>query len=125
MGASDRPDGAHRPQAVSRRLAVFGAVGILVVAIGHFSGDLPAERQIEVRVTDPAVDRVQLSWKEGDEVLHRTTLAAPFGASRSAVQLSNGNHKLDISVRRGDDVRTKTRVIEVFEGSDHIVIDVP
>lgn len=108
-----------------KRLFAFGAVGGVVLAAGHFMGELPEERTVEVRVADDRIDRIELTWQEDDETVHRTLLAPPFERPKSPVRLSDGPHRLQLSVQRGAESSYEERHVDVAEGAATIVIDVP
>lgn len=110
---------------MNKRLLAFVAVGAVVLAAGHFVDELPAERTVEVRVTDTGIDQIELEWQQDDETVHRTRLAPPFDGHKSSVRLSDGQHRLQLSTRRGAESSHEERQIEVAEGAATIVIDVP
>ncbi len=107
-----------------RLLALLG-VAAVVVAARHWFGELPEERDVTIRVTDPSVDRVALTWHEGEEVVHHTDLGAPFEARPSKIQLRDGAHRVTVSLHRGAEVTLRERRVDVDADAAQIVLDVP
>lgn len=114
---------APAPSNTRRRLLVFGLIAAAVLGVAEYATKLPSKRDVVVRVGD-GIDRVELVWHEGDAVVHRTELGPPFNNPKSPVHLSDGTHRLELSVQRGADVTHEERRIEVADGASEIVIEV-
>jgi hypothetical protein len=105
---------------------VFGLIAAAAIGIGEYATKLPSERTVVVRVAEgEGIDSIELVWHEGDEVVHRTWLGAPFTGAKSGVRLSDGRHRVELAIHRGDRVSHAERHIDVDEDASEITLDVP
>jgi hypothetical protein len=132
VGTADRPNGADgaaevAPKRTSRRkLLLYGIAVVAVIGVAELATGLPDERTVLVRIREgEEIERVELVWHEGDEVVHRTLLGPPFSSAKSAVRLSDGDHRLELGIQRNGRMTRTERRVEVLEGAEEIVIDVP